>query len=755
MGFYRGAGLWRIAIILSMAFTGILSKLKIDRWWSSKAGRIFNLILLALILRPVEAGQIPWLMLLSFSAILGFGLFGYFLNDLTDKEEDRLAGKSNIFEKQSPTTAALALLTALTLALAPWLYLPYDQTSMLLIGLEIAFFIFYSVKPLRLKRHFFASAVLDSFYAFAIPAALAVHTFSLAGGSVFSANFLLGLFLWSSCTGLAHILRHHQDDFRKDQITSQQTLPTVYGHKLTNKLVFFFQFINLSGWLLIGWLLYLKLNCTIALLISGLSLAFLASSLLRFFSIPSAIPGKAGAMLNANEVLFGLLLIGLLIAHLAPIFLLPTILFFAFFLVPSLLVGISGEFFRNLLSRPVNFAIYKARKFLGADERRARKMHFDPLIHHEELLPGEGSEPVIALINQNAGKFSETFVSRHREELPFRVFSLVGTPLPDTVLGLGKLTDSLPDTLRSEAQTEKKIEGFFLRKGIRLVLAEFGSMAVSVLPVCRRLGIPLICIHHGYDIHHKETLEKNLQAYREMWSYASVIIAVSREIEERIISLGAASEKTRYLPCAPNLNHFPWFEGERPKNQLLFVGRLVENKGPHLLLMAFKELLKDHPDLKLKFAGGGDQSDLSESLKQMAMAWKIEDSVEFQGVLKHEQVLEAMNNSTLLVMPSVSAPISGDKEGTPLSLMEAMASGLPVVAYNHAGIAELIRNDENGLLVDEYDLAGLVGAISKLLDNESMRKRIALEASQNIRQNELLSSHIEKLTQWINEFRLR
>ena len=728
----------------------VLTKYKIDRWWSAKAGRIFVCIFLGLLVSGASFENLGTFFLSAIAVTLGFGLFGYLLNDLTDRREDLILGKSNMFSGKGSAFRVFKLLVLIVILELPWIWLATDHISWLLILGEISLFIFYSVPPIRLKRNAIGSALLDALYAYTIPAVLATYTLELELNTQFPIGFYLAIIAWNFASGIAHILIHQTTTDSKDQ----NTLPMVIGMGLSIKISKLFLLFDRL----------LPFGLAIALFSENVlgGIPFLALSLYLLISFiykarrfrSNSIPGVSLFLHEDQEFLYGLaLIIGIMGSHWS-IELGPIIFFVLFF--PSWLIrDLRGEIVRGLLSRPVNWWIYKSRINLGQSPKEARKQFYDPGLHDKSLYPKKNSQITVLVANQSDKKLSETFIEKHLRDLNYRTLYLYGGKIPYKLRGKGSILDGLPDMIRTKEEKLKKVSELFLKEDVRMILAEFGPTAVELLPVCKTLGIPLIVVHHGYDIHQTSTWNSYLDRYLELWEYAFSIIGVSEEICKKIVENSDFGDKVMHLPCAVELSLFPFFEGQRPENKLLFVGRLVENKGPHLALLCLYKLQEEHPDLMLTFLGSEDHSNMSESLKQLVIALDLERKVIFKSAVDHSEVYKEMCSSTVLLAPSVTNPISGDKEGTPVVIQEAMAAGLPIVAFDHAGIGELIEHGVSGLLSREYDMENLQRNVSNLLLDENLRTSLAHNAFHRLRSLEVIEMNAKILNKTIEKHLLK
>jgi glycosyltransferase involved in cell wall biosynthesis len=162
-----------------------------------------------------------------------------------------------------------------------------------------------------------------------------------------------------------------------------------------------------------------------------------------------------------------------------------------------------------------------------------------------------------------------------------------------------------------------------------------------------------------------------------------------------------------------------------PSDPIFFgVGRFVDKKAPYLTLLAFNEVRRQHPQARLVLGGDGA---LMETTRNLCAALGLTDAVEFPGVLKPDEVAAWMQRATAYVQHSISpvhGPAKGDCEGTPVAILEALVSGLPVVSTRHAGIEEVVEDGVTGFLVRERDVAGMARAMCALAVSPELARRL-------------------------------
>ncbi|WP_268035822.1 glycosyltransferase [Algoriphagus sp. PAP.12] len=280
---------------------------------------------------------------------------------------------------------------------------------------------------------------------------------------------------------------------------------------------------------------------------------------------------------------------------------------------------------------------------------------------------------------------------------------------------------------------------------INLILANYGPSGALLAPIAQQLNIPLIVHFHGYDASIYSVLDKYRSAYQIMFETANRFIVVSEEMKNDLLQLGAPEEKLIKITYAPHsrfLEIKPSYKG----NQILAIGRFVEKKAPYLTLMAFKKAKKAFPDLHIKFVGTGDLLSICQDL---CISLNIK-GVEFSGVLSAEEIAFEMSQSFCFIQHSKQAS-NGDKEGTPVAILEAMAAGLPIISTRHAGIPEVVEDGSSGFLVDEGDVDGMADKIMKLHLNREKAQNFGENGKAFISQNLDQSEYYKKVNSMIRE----
>lgn len=232
-------------------------------------------------------------------------------------------------------------------------------------------------------------------------------------------------------------------------------------------------------------------------------------------------------------------------------------------------------------------------------------------------------------------------------------------------------------------------------------------------------GVPLVVSLHGSDL----TLAERGGAWREMLvrglAKASAVNVMARSQDETLVERGLYEGPIEIIPCGvvPDLSRRPRpRRGDGDTLELLFVGRLVPEKGTADLVKALPVVAESLPQVRLTIAGAGRSR---RELEALVASLGISNRVRFLGAVPHEVALDLMSEADLLVLPSYA-------EGSPLSVTEALALGTPVIGTDVGAMPELVGNE--GVLVRPGDVGSLADAIVELGNDNRRREAIGSAA---------------------------
>jgi colanic acid/amylovoran biosynthesis glycosyltransferase len=265
----------------------------------------------------------------------------------------------------------------------------------------------------------------------------------------------------------------------------------------------------------------------------------------------------------------------------------------------------------------------------------------------------------------------------------------------------------------------------------RLLHIYFGHIAVHLLPLIRAWKHPSIVSFHGADV----MVDMNKPAYREatlqMLDAVTLVLVRSESLQRAVVDLGCDPEKIEIQRTGIPLEEFPFRDRAVPKNgewRFVQAGRLIEKKGLPVTLRAFEVFVRQYPNATLTIAGEGP---LLRELETLARELKIR--VSFTGFVSQERLCEIYYRSHIFLHPSQTGR-DGNQEGIPNSMLEAMATGLPVFATEHGGIPEAIEHGVSGVLVPERDEFALVETLLDAVQDPGFFSRIAQSGADAVRQ---------------------
>jgi colanic acid/amylovoran biosynthesis glycosyltransferase len=284
------------------------------------------------------------------------------------------------------------------------------------------------------------------------------------------------------------------------------------------------------------------------------------------------------------------------------------------------------------------------------------------------------------------------------------------------------------------------------------------SDGVRVRYLARRLGAPLLAFFHGKDAT-IEPRSSQLGANYERLRLApgAFFLAVSGNLVASLLDFGMPRERTFLQHLGIDLASYAVAAraAHRREVRIVMAGRLRRQKGHELAIRGFAGLRRRFPEAELRFIGGPkgpEQRRVGEALVARVNALGLAASIHFVGSVPIEALRAEFAGADIALQTSVLDPESGRFEGLPNTILEAMASGLPVVATRHAGIPEAVRHERTGLLVDEHDADGLTAALARLAASPALRwqygiagRRVVEEEFDWIRQSDLMASRIRDM----------
>jgi len=283
-------------------------------------------------------------------------------------------------------------------------------------------------------------------------------------------------------------------------------------------------------------------------------------------------------------------------------------------------------------------------------------------------------------------------------------------------------------------------------EGADLLHAHFGLLGARSLELADKLGIPLVTSFYGVDASKQATDPENLELFRDLFEGGDLFLAEGSAMKSRLIGLGVPHSKIRIQHLGVDVDQLQYIERSLPQKdvpaRVLFCGRFVEKKGLIDALRAVKIALGKGLRFEFRIIGDGP---LKDEVGQFIDENFLSPYVTLLGMLDHVSYRHELESAHLLLQPSKTASDGDTEGGAPIVLLEAQATGLPVIATTHADIPEYVKNSEGGILLDEGDFEGLSVALESLIKKPEQMKRMGRLGRLHVIENYNICEETEKL----------
>lgn len=287
------------------------------------------------------------------------------------------------------------------------------------------------------------------------------------------------------------------------------------------------------------------------------------------------------------------------------------------------------------------------------------------------------------------------------------------------------------------------------RESYDIIYCHFGpnGRLAAMLKEAGLIDGALITVLHGYDATGYPK-QMGFNPYRRLFRRGRLFLAVSNRLKERLLELGCPPELVLVHHMGVDCERFQYaprrLEPGKPL-RILTVARLVEKKGVENGIRAVAALREHGVNLRYDVVGEGP---LRRTLEDLTTSLNADSYVTLHGAKSPTEVSTLLHRSQILLAPSVTGT-DGDQEGIPVSLMEAMATGMPVISTEHGGIPELVEHNVSGLLAVEGDVAGLQAHISYLSKRQDLWQSLGNAARKRVKQDFNLHAQNTRLSEYL------
>ncbi len=249
----------------------------------------------------------------------------------------------------------------------------------------------------------------------------------------------------------------------------------------------------------------------------------------------------------------------------------------------------------------------------------------------------------------------------------------------------------------------------------RLIHAHFGPTGYMGTFLKKKRFVPLVTTFYGFDLSMPLREPGWRTRYDELFSAGDLFLAEGPRMKEQLQALGCSPDKIRILRIGIDLSRFrfhPRRVAEREPIQVIHTGRMVEKKGHEIALRAFAACQREFPELRLRMIGDGP---LMGRIEATAKQLGLSDVVEFLGTIGRDRYQQELERAHIALQSSVTAADGDSEGGAPTTLLDAQASGLPVVASRHADIPFVVDEGRSALLAPEGDVEALAQSLRTMI----------------------------------------
>ncbi|MGE0009512.1 MAG: glycosyltransferase [Candidatus Babeliales bacterium] len=299
--------------------------------------------------------------------------------------------------------------------------------------------------------------------------------------------------------------------------------------------------------------------------------------------------------------------------------------------------------------------------------------------------------------------------------------------------------------------SKSKKQDFFSKYSFDIILCHFGHRGYLGYELKQKYAInaPLFTIFHGVDM--SCNLDNDIHLYDNLFNYLDLALPICNHWREKLVGLGYDAHQIRVHYLGVDCQAFDFKERHYKEGetiQFLTCARFIEKKGIEYAIKAFASIAQKYTNIEYNIIGDGP---LMALMKELILKLEVSDKIHLLGSKTQAEVRELMQSSHILLAPSVTSS-DGDKEGIPVSMMEAMAVGMPIISTYHSGIPELVQDGITGLLVEEKNVIALAEKIKYLILHPELWPKMGKAGRKQIVENFNSKKQAKNLVKIFYEF---
>lgn len=284
---------------------------------------------------------------------------------------------------------------------------------------------------------------------------------------------------------------------------------------------------------------------------------------------------------------------------------------------------------------------------------------------------------------------------------------------------ISKISDRISIRLTGSYPT-RYFENIIKENNVKLLHAHFGTEGVRYLKLKKHLNLPMITTFYGFDVSMIPRIPYWKKRYVQLFQEGDLFLTEGNNMKNELIKLGCPENKIIVQHLGVDLTIFKFTPKTLPEDGnivILIAGSFFEKKGIPYAIQAFAKVKENHPDIQLRILGDGPMRDQIESL---IAELNLSDSITLLGYQPHYVFLNEAANAHIFMLPSVTAENGDTEGGAPVAILEAQATGLPVISSYHADIPEVVVDGKSALLAPEKDVETLAKHLENLVGHPNV-----------------------------------
>ena len=349
-------------------------------------------------------------------------------------------------------------------------------------------------------------------------------------------------------------------------------------------------------------------------------------------------------------------------------------------------------------------------------------------LYHNQIINLKRYKPIVIAQNTiNLDKFpTQNVYSIPERSFISKIFHIISI----------RLTGSYPT---------RYFENIIKENNVKLLHAHFGTDGVRYLKLKKLLNLPMITTFYGFDVSRIPRIPYWKKRYVQLFQEGDLFLTEGNNMKNELIKLGCPGNKIIVQHLGVDLNIFKFTSRTLPEDGnivILIAGSFFEKKGIPYAIQAFTKVKENYPDIQLRILGDGPLRDQIESLiAELGMS----DSVTLLGYQSHDIFLNEAANAHIFMLPSITAQNGDTEGGAPVAILEAQATGLPVISSYHADIPEVVVDGKSALLAPERDVGALTKHLEYLVEHPDVWERMGRAGREHVEQEYDVMVQVGKL----------